>query len=142
MWAGLAAAMVLAAPGAAQGATEEAAVRQLVDRFEAARTAFDPAALAATLAPDFEEISPLGQVDARDAVLGFYQPDKKSPAPPLTSDETAVRVTGDTALVTRRTGFTIPNGPTRSIRVRYVARRTGRAWQLVSAQYTPMPSPR
>jgi len=126
--------LVAAAPAAAQ----DAAVRGLVDRFEAARAAFDPAALAATLAPDFEEISPRGEVDARAQVIGFYAPDKKKPAPPMTDDEVAVRMLGDIALVTQRTSFTIPGGPTRSIRVRYVARRTGGRWLLASAQYTPI----
>jgi len=134
---GMAAAMataLVASPAFAQ----DAAVRALVDCFQAARTAFDPATLATTLAPDFQEISPIGEVDTRAQVLGFYTPDKKTPAPPMTDDEVAVRLSGDTALVTQRTSFAIPGGPTRSIRARFVARRTGGKWLLVSAQYTPI----
>jgi uncharacterized protein (TIGR02246 family) len=132
------AAMVVAVPAVAQ----DAAVRALVDRFEAARAAYDPAALATTLAPSFEEISPIGTVDGRDAVLGFYAPDKKTPAPPMTDDEVAVQTSGDTALVTLRKRFAIPGGPTRAIRVRYVAQRMRGRWQLLSAQYTPIPPAR
>jgi len=137
-WMLVPAAMVAPVPAIAQ----EAAVRALVERFEAARMAHDPAALATTLAPSFEEISPIGTVDGRDAVLGFYTPDRKTPAPPMTDDEVAVRTTGDTALVTLRKRFAIPGGPTRSIRVRYVAQRMRGRWLLLSAQYTPIPPAR
>ncbi len=127
--------MLAASPVAAQ----DKAVQALVDRFEDARTRFDPAALAATLAPGYEEISPVGTVDPRAAVLGFYAPAARRPAPAMTADDTVVRADGDMALVTRRQSFTLPGGVTRSIRVRYVARRAGGRWQLLSAQYTPIP---
>jgi ketosteroid isomerase-like protein len=134
----LAAAASVAAPAAAQ----EGPVRALVERFEAARVAFDPAALDATLAPEYEEVSPVGEVDSRAAVLGFYAADRKRPAPPMSSDETIVRMLGDTALVTARRSIAVPGGPVRSIRVRYVAQRAGGRWRLVSAQYTPIPPAR
>ena len=131
---------LLAAASAASA--QDAAILALVDRFEEARLRFDPVALAATLAPDYEEISPVGTVDPRAAVLGFYAPAARRPGPAMTADETVVRARGDTALVTRRQSIALPGGTTRSIRVRYVARRSGRRWQLVSAQYTPIPPPR
>jgi len=119
-----------------------AAVEALVDRFDAARAAFDPAALAATLADDYIEISPVGTVDPRAAVLGFYAAELRRPAPPMQHDERVVRVAGTVAFVTERKSMTLPNGTTRSIRVGYLARRTGSGWQLVSAQYTPIPPAR
>ncbi len=133
-------AMLAASPVAAQDRTaQDGAVQALVDRFEDARMRFDPVALAATLAPDYEEVSPIGTVDPRAAVLGFYAPAARRPAPAMTADDTVVRASGDMALVTRRQSFTLPGGVTRSIRVRYVARRAGGRWQLLSAQYTPIP---
>ena len=149
-WAIAPVAMLAASPAAAQDRAaqdraaqgrmaQDGAVQALVDRFEDARTRFDPVALAATLAPDYEEISPVGTVDPRAAVLGFYAPAARRPAPAMTADDTVVRTTGDVALVTRRQSFTLPGGVTRSIRVRYVARRTNGRWQLLSAQYTPIP---
>jgi ketosteroid isomerase-like protein len=132
----------LAAPAPAAAAAPDAAVRALVERFEKARVAFDPAALGETLAPEYEEVSPIGEVDTRAQVLGFYAPEQKRPAPPMTSDETAVRVLGNTALVTARRSIVLPGGVTRSIRVRYVARRDGGGWRLVSAQFTPIAGPR
>jgi ketosteroid isomerase-like protein len=130
--------LAAASPAPAQ----DAAILSLVDRFEAARRQFDPVALAATLAPDYEEISPVGTVDPRAAVLGFYAPAARRPAPAMTADETVVRARGDLALVTRRQSIALPGGTTRSLRVRYVARRGGGGWQLVSVQYTPIPPAR
>jgi len=112
----------------------------LVDRFETARRDFDPVALARTLAPEFVEISPRGEVDPRDAVLGFYTPDQKHSVPPMDSDEATIRLIGDTALVTRRLSIILPGaGGKRSVRALYVAHRTKAGWQLLSAQYTPIP---
>jgi uncharacterized protein (TIGR02246 family) len=127
---------------ATAASAQDAVVRALVDRFEAARRDHDPAALARTLAPDYQEISPIGEVDTREQVLGFYAPELKQPAPPMTNDEVAVRIAGDLAIVTQRTSIAIPGRPARAMRIRYVARRTGAAWLLVSAQYTPIPPPR
>lgn len=72
----------------------EAPLRMLVERFETARTRFDPAALDRTLAPDYEEISPVGDVDTRDKVLGYYAPEAKRPAPPMTNSDIVVHARG------------------------------------------------
>ncbi len=138
---GMIAAMVIAAPATAAPGPS-AAVEALVDRFDAARAAFDPAALADTLADDYIEISPVGTVDSRAAVLGFYAPDHRNPAPPMRQDERVVRVTGSFAAMTERKLLTLPGGSVRAIRVGYVARRAGGGWRLVSAQYTPIPPTR
>ena len=114
----------------------------LVERFDAARERHDPAALAATLAPDYEEISPIGDVDSRSEVLGFYAPELKRPAPVMAQDQIALRTTGDVTVVTLRKSFTPPGAAPRSVRVRYVAQRQARGWLLVSAQYTPIPPAR
>lgn len=127
---------------ATSGNTDDAAVRGLVDGFEAARVAFDPAALEQTLSPDYEEISPAGAVDSRAAVLAFYAPAAKKPAPPIQSDAVAVRTVGDAAVVTSRMSIVLPGGASRSMRARYVAHRTGGAWRLISTQYTPIPPAR
>ena len=117
----------------------EAPLRMLVERFETARTRFDPAALDRTLAPDYEEISPVGDVDTRDKVLGYYAPEAKRPAPPMTNSDIVVHARGPIGIVTARRTISPPNGTSRSLRVRYVARQAHGGWQLVSAQYTPMP---
>lgn len=129
---------------AASSATPEVDVGRLVDRFNAARTAFDDRGLAGTLAPDYQEISPVGDIDSRDRVIGFYKPAQRGPAPALVSNERAVALHRDWALVTERLSFDMakPDGTkvTRSLRARYVAVRTAVGWQLASAQYTGIPN--
>ena len=114
-------------------------IQSLVDRFETARFQHDPAALTKTLAVDYEEISPIGEVDARDKVLGFYAPELKRPAPAMTGEPLVIRSRGDVAVITTRKSFTLPSGAARSVRIRYVAERAAGKWLLVSTQYTPIP---
>lgn len=133
--------MATIAPVAAAPA-QDGAVAALIDRFDAARAAFDPTALGPTLAPDYVEISPVGTVDPRAAVLGYYQPAQKRTPPPMTVDERIVRVSGTLAVVSERKTMALPNGTVRALRAGYVARRQGSAWQRVSVQYTPIPPAR
>lgn len=125
---GLSAGAAIAAPAPAP--TTPAA---LASAYVAAQHDFDAAALGALTAPDFVEISPVGEVDPRDAVLGFYAADKRRPAPPMMLTEQSVRSFGDTGIVTARLSF----GPG-AVRVVYVAQRGKDGWKLVSAQYTPI----
>ncbi|WP_294265726.1 nuclear transport factor 2 family protein [uncultured Sphingomonas sp.] len=137
----LTAAAIIAATGA-PALAQEKPLRDLAERFAAARSGYDAEALDATLAPDYEEISPVGTVDKRTDVIGFYTPDKKAPVPPMTADEWAVAAKGNFAIVTLRQSLTLPNGMTRSLRVRHVARQDAGKWRLVSTQYTPIPPAR
>lgn len=114
-------------------------VQSLIDRFDAARMQYDPDALAKTLAADYEEISPVGEVDARETVLGFYASEMRRPAPTMTNEPLVIRSRGNVAIVTTRKSFTVPGGAVRSVRVRYVAERAAGRWLLVSAQYTSIP---
>lgn len=120
-----------------------ATVERLVERFNAARAGYDNVALAATLAPDYQEISPIGDVDDRAKVLGFYRAEDRRPVPVMQSDERSIVLRGTTGVETERLSFTIPRpdgtSMTRSIRVRYVATKLRDGWKLVSAQYTPIP---
>jgi hypothetical protein len=93
----------------------------LIDRFDAARIQHDPAALTKTLAADYEEISPVGQVDVHEKVVVFYAPELKRPTPPMTSEPLVIRSRGNVAIITTGKSFTIPGGSVRSVRVRYVA---------------------
>ena len=58
----------------------ETELKSLVRRMVDAQAAFDVKALDAVLTPDYIEISPLGEFDTRDKVLGFYKPELKPPA--------------------------------------------------------------
>ena len=133
--------MVSAASVQAQDAQRSTdPVLALVQRFSDARAHFDARALNALLTPDYVEVSPRGEVDRRQAVLGFYAADKASPVPPMTYDTQDVRRYGDTAIVIGSAAFSVPaptgGAMTRTVRVTYVERRIGERWLMASTQYT------
>ena len=135
------ASIIVAAPSSAQSnQAADAPILALVSAFSAARAQFDAKALDALLTSDYVEVSPVGEVDRRQEVLGFYAPSKTTPAPPLTLGTDDVRRYGDIAVVVGSVNFSIPgpNGATvkRSMRVTYVARRVARHWLMASTQYT------
>lgn len=134
------------APAPSQAATAAPAdARALVEVIEAAVQAqarFDPAALGALLAEDYVEVSPVGEVDRRDAVLRFYDPANRRPAPQVVVTEPLVRIDGSTAMVIVRLAFSAPapaaQRPPMLMRATYVLRRVAAGWRIASAQYTPI----
>lgn len=108
-----------------------------VDKFLDAQSHYNVAALRAVTADQFVEISPLGDVDPREKMIGFYAKDSPPASPEVTIDERQVRVFGDSALVTVKLTFNV-NGQPRSLRSNFVVHREGAQWKLVSAQHTPM----
>ena len=136
---------VLAGAGgamAAPPAADDAAMLNVVEAFGRARLAYDPPAIAATITADYVEVSPVGDIDLRDAMLGFYAPDRRRPAPPMTTDERSVRRQGDSGIVLARVTYRMP-GPDgavrdRSLRVGYMLRRERGGWRIAATQATPM----
>lgn len=118
----------------------EASPEAAVSRYVKAEGAFDLAALKEVLAPEFVEVSPRGEVDEHDAVLSFYAPEKKVPAPPITLTDVKARTHGDTAAVTGTLVLTVAPGRERHITLGATAVRSAQGWQLRSAQYTPVPA--
>ena len=99
----------VAVPGSAQNQpSSDASSIALVQAFSDARNHFDAKALDALLAPDYVEVSPRGEIDRRQAALGFYAADKATPVPPMTLTTQDVRRFGDTAIVIGSVGFTLP----------------------------------
>ena len=96
----------------------------------------------AMMAPEYQEVSPVGEVDSRERVIGFYAPDKKKPAPPMTITETVARPAGTIGVVTMRIAYAVPGKDgqpqSRALRAGFVARRIGKEWRFVSAQFTPI----
>ncbi|MBV8687421.1 MAG: nuclear transport factor 2 family protein [Alphaproteobacteria bacterium] len=115
-----------------------------VEEFTRAQQAFDPATLARLTTPDYLEISPLGEVDSREKMLGFYAPDRKTPAPRLAMSEVSVRTFGEAAVLVARIAYTMqppaqaPDQPPRvmAMRASFVARRVPGGWKIASAHYT------
>lgn len=133
--------IVITAPSGAQHTQPaDAPVLAVVTAFSDARARFDASALGALLTPDYVEVSPRGEIDRRQAVLGFYAKDKATPVPPMTLGTQDVRRYGDTAIIIGSVDYTVP-GPggatvTRTVRVTYVERRVRGRWLMASTQYT------
>jgi len=116
-------------------------LQALARRYVEAQFAFDPATLAQVTAPQFVEVSPKGEVDEREAVLGFYAAERKTAAPPHQVLDQAVRLTGSTAVITQT--LEMGSGPRRMRMTQALtaAWADGR-WWLTSSQTTPVPPPR
>lgn len=144
--ASMLASIIVAGPVNAQNPlASDAPVLALVSAFSTARAQFDAKALDALLTADYVEVSPVGEVDRRQAVLAFYGPSKATLAPPMTLGTDDVRRYGDVAVVVGSVSYAIPgpNGATvkRTMRVTYVARRVARHWLMASTQYTGVRPP-
>ena len=131
--------------GSAHAASADAELVALVQRHAQAQSSFDQAALKAVTAENYVEISPVGEVDGREKMLSFYAPEQKRPGPQVQVDEPAVRLLGDTALISARLSYTMnQEGTARTFAMRagYVARLVDHQWLLVSAQYTGIRPPK
>ncbi len=120
--------------------TQEEALQQVVERFTQAQVGFEPSVLRDLTAAEYIEVSPLGEVDPREKMLGFYAVENKVEAPAATVSEFNVRVLGETAVVIAKVTFEMKGAaakmPTHALRETFVARQTADGWKLVSAQYT------
>lgn len=139
--------IVIAAPSSAQNnGAEDKAVVALVSAFSNARARFDAEALDTLLTPDYVEVSPRGELDRRQAVLGFYARDKAAPVPPMTLSTQQVRRYGKIAVVIGSVDYAVPDPSgamvKRTVRVTYVGRRVGGRWLMASTQYTGVQPPR
>src|SRR5262245_7898698 len=110
----IAAACLLAVSNAfAQTPRPQAAIEVLLKQFVEAQRSFDLKQIDASLAPDYVEISPVGEVDPRAKVLTFYAPEKRvADAPEAALDEINTRMYGDMAVTIARLTYQMkgPNG--------------------------------
>lgn len=124
-------------------AKDHAAITELVKGMTMAQLAYDARALDKILAADYVEVSPVGDVDTREKVLGFYKPTAKPPGNVTVAgnvDEFSIRNYGKFAVVVARLTYTTTvdgkGAPPRSMRATFVCRREKDAWKISSAQYT------
>ncbi len=123
---------------------DENALKSVVKTMVDAQTSYDAKTLDKILTSDYIEISPVGEFDPREKVLGFYTPEAKTAAAGMTAtvtaDEHSIRNYGKIAIVIVRLNYEMTaNGkplPPRSIRVTYVVKKEGNSWKIASAQYT------
>ncbi|MBP6004156.1 MAG: nuclear transport factor 2 family protein [Pyrinomonadaceae bacterium] len=123
---------------------DDGALRSIVDRMVRAQTEYDAKTLDSILTADYIEISPVGEFDPREKVLGFYTPEAKAAATGVKATvevtEHSIRNYGKFAVVIARLNYTMTASgkplPPRSIRTTYVLRKDGKTWKIASAHYT------
>lgn len=135
---------------AAAGDPAEAALLQRANALVAAQLAFDQPALEALLAKDYLEVSPVGDVDTRDEVIGFYSAEAKAKAAagptPIDAvlDDVQLRVEGDAATLIARETIRMPSpeGPRAiAMRVQFQFRLVDGQWRIATTQYTGIRPP-
>ncbi|QAY76231.1 nuclear transport factor 2 family protein [Sphingosinicella sp. BN140058] len=117
----------------------EAEIGLLIRSFIAAQRGRDVATLERLTTPDYLEVSPIGDVDDRTAMQGFYAPENAKSAPRIDVADLVVREFGTAAVGVARLDYVLP--PPRSagaMRATYVAKRSHGTWLLASVQYTPV----
>jgi ketosteroid isomerase-like protein len=128
---------------------DDDSLKALVKQMTDAQSAFDAAALDKILAADYIEISPVGEFDPRDKVLGFYKPELKPPAGKMSATtelaEFSIRNYDKFAVVIVRLNYTIISEgktlPPRSMRATIVCRKEKGKWKIASTQYTGIRPP-
>jgi ketosteroid isomerase-like protein len=149
--------MALAAGGAApramvleQGSSALDAVTAETRRYFEAVRRNDAAVLESLLAADYIEVSPIGQVDKRAQVIGFYrvaagaQTGQASEITEVAVDEISVRAYGDVAVAIVGESFkmNVAGKPVaRPMRSTLVWQRVGGAWKIVSSHHTTIRPP-
>ena len=128
---------------------ETDALKSLVKQMTDAQQNYDAPALDKILTADYIEISPVGEFDPREKVLGFYKPESKPPTDKMsaTTETTdfSIRTYEKFAIVIVRFNYTITSDgkqlPPRSIRATIVCRKEKTGWKIASAQYTGIRPP-
>ena len=128
---------------------EEESLKSLVKQMTDAQQNYDAGTLDKIFTADYIEISPVGEFDTREKVLGFYKPEMKPPAGKMSATteatEFSIRSYDKFAIVITRLNYTIvsdgKNLPPLSIRAMIVCRKEKGAWKIASAQYTGIRPP-
>jgi len=125
---------------------DETAVLGLVKQLTEAQIKYDAAALDRIFTPDYIEISPKGEFDPREKVLGFYKPennpgDKFKAAVEATAS--SFRQYGKMAVLIVQLNYLMTADdkplPPRSIRATFICLKDKGQWKIASAQYTGIP---
>jgi uncharacterized protein (TIGR02246 family) len=118
----------------------EAAVKTLVQSFIKAQQTFNPAVLKEDTTENYIEVSPLGEVDKRDAVLKFYDPADRVEVPSASITDEQIRFFKDMAVDIVAIKYTVADKQASShdvqIRATFVAVQQQGVWKLASAHYT------
>ncbi len=123
---------------------DEATFKSLIKQMTNAQIAYDAAALDKIFTADYIEISPVGEFDPREKVLGFYTPEAKAAAGKMSAKldvtDFSIRQDDKFAIVISKFTYMLENEgkplPPRSRRVMSVFRKEKDGWKIASAQYT------
>lgn len=123
---------------------DETTFKSLVKQMTDAQIAYDSAALDKIFTADYIEISPVGEFDPREKVLGFYTPEAKAAAGKMSAKldvtDFSIRQYGKFAIVISKFTYRLENEgkplPPRSMRVMTILRKENEGWKIASAQYT------
>ncbi len=133
----------------AQKPKDDESLKNLVKQMTDAQTNYQPDALDKIFAADYIEISPVGEFDPREKVLGFYKPEMKPPAAKMSvtveATDFSIRNYGDFAIVITKLNYAMTSEgkplPPRGIRATIICRKEKGAWKIASAQYTGIRPP-
>ena len=128
---------------------DDAALKSLIKTLTDAQRNYQPESLDKIFTADYIEISPVGEFDSREKVLGFYKPELKPPADKMSAtveaNDFSIRNYGNFAIVITSLNYTVTTGgkaqPPRGIRATFVCRKEKGNWKIASAQYTGIRPP-
>jgi ketosteroid isomerase-like protein len=123
-----------------------AQLTELVQRHADAQSGFNVDVLKAITADNYIEVSPVGELDSREKMLGFYAVENKRPGPAIRVEAPVVRMLGEgAAVVVAKLNYSmsLPDGQNRqfAMRATYGASRIAGTWKLNSAHYTGIRPP-
>lgn len=127
---------------------DETKIIFLIKQMTEAQLKYDAPALDKIFTADYIEISPLGEFDQRDRVLGFYAPEAdpgdKFKATVEAVDISLRRYGKFAVMITQLNYLTEMDGkplPPRSMRATFVCIKEKGQWKIASAQYTGIRPP-
>jgi hypothetical protein len=128
----------------------ETELKALVKQMTDAQVRYDTITLDKIFTNDYIEISPVGEFDPREKVLGFYTPEAKSKMggaeATVETDDFSIRSYDKFAIVIARFSFTrkiageLPRPPF-NIRATLVCRKEKGVWKIATASYTGIRPP-
>ena len=140
---------VFAVTAAAQTGKDNTAIQSVIKKLVTAQTDYDPKTLDSIFTSDYVEISPVGEFDPRDKVLGYYKPDLKPDPTKMTAavdvTDYSIREYGNFAIAIARFNYAMTAEgkplPPRSMRATFVLRKEKGEWKIASAHYTGIRPP-
>jgi ketosteroid isomerase-like protein len=128
---------------------DEKVFTSLVKQMTEAQINYNPETLDKIFTSDYIEISPIGELDLRGKVLGFYKPEAKPDSSKTTAivepTDFSIRTYDKFAIVITRLNYTrTVEGktlPPMSLRAMIVCRKEKGEWKIASVQYTGIRPP-